>query len=141
VFEAAFIDLLAADATLVGLLSTFSSEPAIFSNVAPQAAEPPYIVFDIDTTLGLNRAAFGFAITCDIWHYKESGAAVRQMAERVEYVTDQQKIMVDVGGRFQAIRLFYESGRETEQTDIKLRRYVVSLSARAGRKKWCEQIT
>lgn len=140
-FEAAFIDLLAADSTLVGLLSTFSSEPAIFSNAAPQAAEPPYIVFDIDTTLGLNRAAFGFTVTCDIWHYKESAAAVRQMAERVEYVTDQQKIMVDVGGRFQAIRLFYESGRETEQTDIKLRRYVVSLSARAGRKKWCEQIT
>lgn len=43
-FEKTLINLLAADTDLVNLLSTFESQPAVFSNMAPQRAEPPYIV-------------------------------------------------------------------------------------------------
>lgn len=137
-FEESLIDLLAADSALVALLSTFESEPAIFSSTAPQKAERPYIVFDIDKIAVENLAASGFDIVLDVYHRVESGVDLRKIAERIEFVCDRAVIMVDAGGRFQAIRLFYEDGREIENLDVKIRHYVVRLSARAGRKKWAE---
>lgn len=137
-FEKALITLLAADSALVALLSTFESEPAIFSSAAPQKATRPYIVFDIDKFAVENTAASGFDIPLDIWIRKESGKEMREIAERIEFACDLKVILTDAGGRFQAIRLFYEDGREVENNDIKIRHYVVRLSARAGRKKWAE---
>ena len=136
-FEGSLIDLLAADSTLTGLLSTFSSEPAIFSSAAPQKAERPYIVFDIDKLSVENLAASGFAVVLDIYHRRESGVELRQIAERIEFVCDREEIKTD--DRFDTIRLFYEDGREVENSDVKIRHYVVTLSARAGRKKWAEE--
>lgn len=138
-FEKALITLLVADSALVALLSTFESDPAIFSGAAPQKAERPYIVFDIDENAVENLAASGFDIVLDIYIRKESGKEMREIAERIKFVCDRAVIMVDVGGRYQAIRLFREDGREVENLDIKIRHYVVRLSARAGRKKWAEE--
>lgn len=139
-FEKALITLLAADSALVALLSTFESAPAIFTGAAPQKAERPYIVFDMDKIAVENLAASGFDIVLDIYIREESGKEMREIAERIEFVCDRALIRVDVGGRFQAIRLFYEDGREVENSDVKIRHYVLRLSARAGRKKWAEQL-
>jgi len=136
-FEGSFITLLAADAPLVALLSTFESAPAIFSNAAPQKAERPYIVFDIDKNAVENLAASGFDVVCDIYDRQESGKNLREIAERIEFVCDHVEIMTD--DRFGTIRLYYEDGREIENSDVKTRHYVVRLSARAGRKKWAEE--
>lgn len=133
-FEGSLIALLAADSALVALLSTFESEPAIFSSVAPQKAERPYIVFDIDKLAVENLAASGFDIPLDIWIRKESGKEMREIAERIEFVCD--RVIISGDARFGHIRLFYEDGREVENNDVKIRHYVVRLSARAGRKKW-----
>jgi len=136
-FEASLITLLAADSDLQNLLSTFSSNPAIFSSAAPQKAERPYIVFDIDKIAVENLAASGFDLVLDIYHRQESGVELREIAERIEFVCDRTEIKTD--DRFDTIRLFYEDGREVENTDVKIRHYVVRLSARAGRKKWAEE--
>lgn len=140
-FEKTYINLLAADAPLVALLANFSGNPAIFSGAAPQKATRPYIVFEIDKLAPENLAAAAFDIINDIYIRKESGKEMREIAERIEFICDHEKVMVDDGGRFQAIRLFYEDGREVENTDVKIRHYVVRLSARAGRKKWAEETT
>lgn len=140
-FEKTLINLLAADSALTALLSTFSSAPAIFSSAAPQKATRPYIVFDIDKLAVENLAASGFDIVLDIYHRQESGKEIREIAERIEFVCDRAFIDVDAGGRFQGIRLYYEDYREIENSDIKIRHGVVRLSARAGRKKWADQIT
>ena len=136
-FEGSLITLLAADTTLTSKLSTFSSAPAIFSNIAPQKAERPYIVFDIDKNAVENLAAASFDIVLDIYHRQESGKEMREIAERIEFICDREEIKTDP--RFDTIRLFYEDGREIENSDIKIRHYVVRLSARAGRKKWAEE--
>ncbi len=138
-FEKALITLLAADTNLVNLLATFESAPAIFSSAAPQKATRPYIVFDIDKLAVENLAASGFDIVMDVYHRQESGKELREIAERIEFVCDRALIRVDIGGRFQAIRIFYEDGREIENQDVKIRHYVIRLSARAGRKKWAEE--
>jgi len=136
-FEGSLIALLAADTDLVNLLATFESAPAIFSSVAPQKATRPYIVFDIDKFAVENLAASGFDLPIDIWIRKESGKEMREIAERIEFVCDRVEIKTD--SRFDTIRLFYEDGGEVENLDIKIRHYVVRLSARAGRKKWAEE--
>jgi len=136
-FEGSLITLLAADSALVAKLTTFESEPAIFSNAAPQKAVLPYIVFDIDKIAVENLAASGFLITLDIFDRVESGKTLREIAERIEFVCDRALIKTDA--RFGTIRLFYEDGREVENSDVKIRHYVVTLSARAGRKKWAEE--
>jgi len=138
-FEKALIALLAADAALVAKLAAFESAPAIFSNAAPQKATLPYVVFDIDKSAVENFAASQFDVVFDIYHYQESGKEMREIAERIEFVCDLNVISTDAGGRFQAIRLFYEDGREVENTDVKIRHYVLRLYARAGRKKWAEE--
>ena len=136
-FEGSLITILAADSALATLLSTFESEPAIFSSAAPQKAERPYIVFDIDKIAVENKAASGFDVVLDIYHRQESGKELRQIAERIEFVCDYANIFTD--DRFGTVRIFYEDGHEVENSDVKIRHYVVRLSARAGRKKWAEE--
>lgn len=136
-FEGSLIALLAADTALASLLTTFESVPAIFTGAAPQKAERPYIVFDIDKTAVENLAVSGFDIVLDIYNRDESGKEMREIAERIEFVCDRVEIKTDA--RFDTIRLFYEDGREVENTDVKIRHYIVRLSARAGRKKWAEE--
>lgn len=137
-FEASLIALLAADGDLVALLSTFEGAPAIFSSAAPQKADRPYIVFDIDKLAVENLAASGFLVVLDIFIRKESGKDMRDIATRITYVCD--RAIMDNDARFGQIRLFYEDGREVENDDIKIRHYVVTLSARAGRKQWAAQL-
>ena len=136
-FEGSLIALLAADSDLQTLLSTFESAPAIFSRSAPQKAERPYIVFDINKNAVENLAAASFDINLDIYHRQESAKSVREIAERIEFVCDRTLIKTDP--RFDTIRLYYEDGDEIENTDVKIMHYVVRLSARAGRKKWIEE--
>lgn len=136
-FEASFKTLLEADTDLVSLLTTFESEPAIFSGMAPQKAEPIYVVFDIEEVSDENLAVNQFTVTCDIYDFKESGVNMREAAERIKYVCDRIEIKTDA--RYDTIRLFWESGREVENTDINIRHYVVTIYARAGRKKWAEE--
>jgi len=136
-FEGSFIDFLSTDASLVSKLSTFEGGPAIFSNAAPQKADLPYAVFDIDKNAVENLAASGFDIIVDIYDRVESGKVMREIAERIEFVCDREVIYND--DRFGQIRLFYEDGREVENSDVKTRHYVMRLSARAGRKKWAAE--
>jgi len=136
-FEGSLITFLAMDVTLAGLLEEFEGKPGIFSSAAPQRAELPYIVFDIDKGAPENLAAASFDVILDIYDRVESGKVIREIAERVEFVCDREIITGDP--RFGHIRLFYEDGREVENSDVKVRHYVLRLSARAGRKKWAEE--
>ena len=137
-FEASLITLLAADGDLQTLLTDFEGAPAIFSSFAPQRAVLPYIVFDINKLAVENLAASGFIVVLDIYARVESGKDMREIATRITYVCD--RVIMDNDTRFGQIRLFFEDGREVENTDIKIRHYVVTLSARAGRKEWAAQI-
>lgn len=147
-FEASLITYLKTNATLTGLLAEYpAGQPAIFSSAAPQKTptDKPYIVFDIDKSSTDNLAAAEFDITMDIYHRSQSGVDIRDVAEQITYTCDRNIINVagdtDADPRFGQIRLFYEDGREVENSDIKVRHYVLRLYARAGRKKWAAETT
>lgn len=137
-FEASLITLLAADSALVALLSSFSSAPAIFTGMAPQKAEPPYIVFDMDETTTDGRVVSAFDIVIDIYDRQESGKNMRDIATRLKYVCDLAEIKTDP--EYSTIRLSWEDGREVENSDVKVRHYVTRISARAGRQAWAAQL-
>lgn len=137
-FEASLISLLHADTALVGLLSSYSSNPSVFTSVAPQKAEPPYIVFEIEEYSTDNLGVKGFDITFDIYDYIASGVKIREIAKRLCYICDRVEIKTDP--TYDTIRLFWEDGREVENTDIEIRHYVTKVTARAGRKEWIEQL-
>jgi len=97
----ALYDLLAGDATLTALLSTYGSAPAVFTtDPAPGDAELPYIVtagevsqapFDTKTTLGRT-------IVRDVRCYASaSGSAVtvEAIAERVRALLHRQELAID----------------------------------------------
>lgn len=101
VVTAAIYDLLAGDATLVALLSTYKGEPAVITtDPAPGDAELPYVVsagevsqapFDTKTTRGR-------AIVRDVRCYAEaSGSAivVEAIAERVRALLHRQELAID----------------------------------------------
>lgn len=136
-FESSFIDLLTSDSELVSMLSTYRSEPSIFSEIAPESAEPPYIVFEIETTAN-DLVVSDFRVIIDIYDNSYSGALSRNIEERIAAKCDHEVITDDT--RFSAIRLFYEDGRAIENTDISIRHRVVILSAKGGRKKFAEEI-
>lgn len=138
-FEKSLIDFLEADADIVALLGTFESRPAIFSNMAPQRAVAPYAVFDIDKAAVENLGVSSFDVVIDLYDKKESAADLRQLATLIEYRCD-RAVLPETDARFGQIRLFYEDGREVENSDIEIRHYVLRLSARAGRKAWMAQI-
>lgn len=133
-FEASLITLLATDTEITDRLAAFSGAPAIFSGMAPQAAILPYIVLDIDKNAVENLAVSAFTVSLNIYIRQESGKEMREIAERIEFVCD--RAVMDNDSRFGQIRLFFEDGRESENSDIKIKHYVIRLGARAGRKKW-----
>jgi hypothetical protein len=134
-FEKSLKDFLAGDPNITGLISSFEGAPAIFTSAAPQKAVLPYIVFDINKFAPENLAASAFSVALDLYAYNESAKDLRQLATYIEYRCD-RKILPETDPRFGHIRLFYEDGREVENSDVKIKHYVVTLSARAGRKQW-----
>lgn len=100
VITGAIYDVLADDATLAGLLSTYGGEPAVFTtDPAPGDAELPYIVtagevsqapFDTKTTRGRD-------IMRDVRCYADaSGSAVdvEAIAERVRALLHRQPLVI-----------------------------------------------
>ena len=137
-FEKSLINLLSSDSSLTSKITTTFNLPSIFSDSAPQEATAPYIVFDIRKMSLENIAEAYFDVNIDIYVNNESSKVLREIAERVEFICDRAHI--DNDERFNVIRLFYENGSLVQDSDIKIKHYNMIISARGGRKKWCEQI-
>lgn len=138
-FEASFKTFLESDTALTALLSEYNSTPSIFTSIAPQDAETPYIIFDIERNSGTPLPVAAFDIYIHIFHDSESSAVVRSIANEIELYCDTQEIKSD--SKFSMLRFYMEDGREVENPDITLKHYFVRLSARAGRKEFIERIT
>lgn len=137
-FEASLYTLLASDTELQAKLNSYGTEPAIFSSIAPENAELPYIVYDIEEYSTDNLGVSGFDINLDIYDRSSSGKIMREIAERIKFICDRYHISGD--SRYGIIRIFWNSGREVENKDIDIRHYVIQCMARAGRKSWMAQL-
>jgi hypothetical protein len=136
-FEAALIDKLKNDTLLVAYLAGFGTEPAIFSEFAPEKAVFPYIVFRIDTNATDFMGVHAFNVMVDYFDYNISRANSRKAVERIEYVLDNTILQSE---RLDTIRLSFFAGSPVPEPDPRSVHYNLQFSARAGRKKWMSQI-
>lgn len=138
-FESALYNALMADATLATFISTFEGKPSIFSEMAPETATLPYVVFRI-ARYGTEAAAVQrFNVYVDIFGYDTSQKNVRKASEEIEFLLDRAKMNHE---RYGAIRLFLQSGESiSDEDDPRSVHYNMLFEARAGRKKWSANIT
>ena len=138
-FEASLITLLAADSALTTRITTFGASPAIFSDYAPEEAELPYIVFDIEENETDSLIIDEFDIEVDIYGLRTAAKTIREIVERVVFVCDRTIITGD--SRFTTIRLYRGNNRLEPVNNSKTTCYTVRLSARGTRKKWADTIS
>jgi hypothetical protein len=138
--EAAITQRLRGNADITKYVSLFNGSPAIFSDIAPQQAILPYVVFDTqnsndsNTNLGVNS----FIIDVDIYGDRNSHANIRAMAQEIIFSLDRAVLNCDI---YKTIRIYFESEGHVENSDIKITHYNMQFSARASRYAWMQKIT
>jgi len=136
-FESSIVKLLRADNMLVSKLSTYNSMPTIFSNQAPEGTQFPCIVFYIHRTQSDDACLDGFVLMVDYYSYGVSDVNANIAVERIEFLLDRAHLEHD---RYDTIRVFFFSGTTVPDPDPRMYHYNLQFNARAGRKKWMQQL-
>jgi hypothetical protein len=137
-FESALINHLRADAELVSYVSTFNLNPSIFSDLAPEGAALPYLVFRIlRLSSGVSTIA-RFSIFFDYFAFDLSRTTARKAVDKLESILDMIILNHD---RYGFIRIFYFGGSMIEEPDPRDIHYNLQFSARSTRKNWVKQFS
>jgi hypothetical protein len=136
--EASITKLLRADPSVTQYLNTFNGSPAIFSDTAPQQAQRPYLVFDVQKAASDNLAVDQFIIDVDIYGGRNDTANIRALTMFVEFALDREILNCD---NYKTVRFYQESEGFVDNRDIKIVHYNMQFSARGSRYAWMQQIT
>jgi hypothetical protein len=137
-FESALITKLADDNILADILTEYSSAPAIFSDLAPEDAEMPYVVIRIIRSANECPAIQEFTVYVDYFDYDKSAADSRKAAERIELLLDRAHLE---HARYKTIRIFFFAGSPVIEPDPRAIHYNLQFSARAGRINFCDYVS
>lgn len=135
--EQIIIDTLKTDAALLQQLSTYKGCPAIFSDSAPQDAILPYLVLTVSRNRGDDSAIQLFNIMIDYFDSGKSRIKSRFAIERIEFTLDNKILKSD---RFDSIRTMYFADSSVPHDDPTDIHHNIQFTARAGRKKWMQQL-
>lgn len=137
--EKTIIDALAADAVLISKVSLYNKHPAIFSELAPEAAIQPYITINISRaqTMG-DLVLHDFILMVDFWDTNSTRVNTRIASERIEYLLDNKQF--DTDARYHKIRVWFFSGGWVEEDDPRAIHYNQQFQVRASRMKWIENL-
>jgi len=123
------------DSALAATLSTFAGAPAVFSELAPETAERPFIVYRVVPS-GVDGAIMSFYVFVDYYDLNTSRVKSRTAVERVMHLFDQ---MIFQGANLTDVRFVYFSGSPVESEDPRDVHYNLQFSARGTRSKWLTQ--
>jgi hypothetical protein len=138
-FEGSLISLLRSDTGLAAFVSTYKTAPAIFSDVAPEDASLPFAETVIQENSVGDSVVASFTVLVDFYNSTESAVSARAFCQRVVELLDRQEINND--SRYHRIRFFINSGPyRVEEGDPRDVHYRVQFSARAGRKKFIDEL-
>ena len=136
-FETSLLPILQDDPTIIGLVSTYNSGAAVFSDCAPEDAELPFAETIIQENSAGDSVVSQFIVSVDYYNNTESSANARNFCERVIELLD--RCVIENDARYHKIRLFISSGPlRIDEGDPRDVHYSVQFSARAGRKKYIE---
>ena len=136
-FEDALHSRLSADANIQAVVSTYQGAPAIFSDVAPEEAERPYITFTIERNINDMIALCEFTVDVDYWAYGDSRVDARAAVEYIEFSLDIAQLS---NARYDKIRFYTPSSGPVNENDPRAIHYNVQFDVRASRKKWMGQL-
>jgi len=133
--EKTIIDALRVDSALKARVTKYDSEPAIFSDLAPEAAKLPYVTINLTRSQDIGDPVLhNFILMVDYWGYDTTRVRAREASERIEYLLDQKQFNAD--GRYDTIRIWFFSGGWVQEDDPRAIHYNQQFTVRASRKKW-----
>ena len=136
--EETIMDALKVDVVLISKVTTYASSPAIFTELAPQSAEFPYITINItrNQTIG-DLMLQDMSLMVDYWGYGATRTNARIASERIEFLLENKQFTDD---RYSSIRIWFYSGGWVEDTDPRAIHYNHQFTVKACRKKWINQL-
>ena len=135
-FESALLNKLSSITGMSSYVSTFEGSRAIFSEIAPEKAKMPYLVFRILPSASEGLPVKEFTVFIDYFDYNVSRVKSRNCAEAIEFSLDRAILE---HARFNCIRLFYFAGSPVIEEDPRAVHYNLQFTARGGRKKWLDE--
>ena len=137
-FESALENIIKNDATIATYITVYpagSSIPAVFSELAPEKAILPYIVFRISQSSDENAAVTPFTIFIDYFDYNKSAVNSRIAVNQLINILDGVALEHD---RFNKIRIFFYAGSPVQEEDPRNIHYNLQFTARGGRKSYID---
>lgn len=120
--EAAVITALKADATLAGYIGTYRSEPAVFSDFAPEAYSDPnaalgaYITVRNSCAPEDDRTKDIIKLEIDFWDYGSSRTVARNAIRRIRYLLRYDTALTTA--EYRNIRCWcYDAGEVDDESD------------------------
>jgi len=140
-FESSLLELFQSDPELVALVSTDGEgeykQPSIFSDLAPEEVDLPYIVFKIDRYPSDHLSVDRFFINVDYYGRGSSYEDARKASERVELLTDTKEL---THSRYTHIRMYRASAGTVPEDDPREIHYNTQITARACRKSFIDNL-
>jgi len=137
--EKTIVDALRADAVLISKVSLYNKHPAIFSELAPEAAIQPYITINLSRSKASDDLVLhDFILMVDFWGTDSTRVDTRIASERIEYLLDNKQFHTDL--RYHTIRVWFFSGGWVEDNDPRTIHYNQQFTVRASRMKWIENL-
>lgn len=137
--ESLIVDTLTSDTTLISYLSDTFAAPSIFSELAPQGAEYPYLVIRLERKENaFDKVMQIFTLYVDIYDELAPTRVVgRQIAECIEFDLDNKLLAHE---RYNTVRILFDSENIIYETDPRAMHYILGFNIRATRSKWAENL-
>lgn len=139
-FEGELINLIAAD-PLISKLSTYRGRPSIFSKMAPEEIEFPYIVINIDELTPPDNIITRFQIDIDVYDWSTSEKIAREIVFSLSNALDNNgNGPLLQSERFSDIRIRRNTVNSLVVPDPRGIQYHLTFHARGSREYWSKTI-
>ncbi|MCO4819785.1 MAG: hypothetical protein KC517_09185 [Bacteroidetes bacterium] len=135
-FESALYEKLISDGILAERLAVYNGKPAVFSGLAPEDAERPWITFSITRYNTESIPVDRFNVYIDYFDNTVSSKEANEAIMQIDIMFDNQVLNNE---RYDHIRFYRVSSGSVPEDDRRKLHYNFQFSARAGRKAWMEQ--
>lgn len=137
-YESALYNLFTGDSALVALLGTYNTKPAVFDQVAPEAAPFMYLVYEISKYGEDSGAVSRFLVDINLFDMNSSREPARNAVERIEYLL---KFKTLTHARYSQIRHYTPDILVIDEGDPSCIHYNIRCDAKAVETKWINSIT
>ena len=137
--ESTLIEMLSNDAQFTGYVSTFGGVPAIFAGAAPEKAELPYLVIDVDRHPVSDGVLERMQVEFDFLDRGPSRKNTNAAMFRLDTIFDFRRNTVS-DERYSSIRFRFDNAGFIKEEDSRGIRYNVRYSVRACRKTWIDNL-